>query len=108
MGASKLDLYEDNVVNFSQYAKCLSHPARIKIINYLAKNGVSTGKDFIQITGLSQPTVSQHLQVLSKHHMLLTTVNGNVNIYSLNPIVITRIEYTFESFFSQLKSPILK
>ncbi|HKK89544.1 MAG TPA: ArsR family transcriptional regulator [Saprospiraceae bacterium] len=108
MGASKLDLFDDKTVLFSGYAKCLAHPARVEIIKYLSLNGVSTLKEFIQITGLSQPSVSQHLQILDKHQMLLITVDYNCNIYSLNPATVSNMKVSHDQFFDQFNFPKLR
>ena len=106
MGTSKMQLFDEKTVRFSMYAKCMSHPARIEIIKYLALNGVSTFKELFEITGLSKPTVSQHLQILNKNQMLLITVDQNRNIYSLNPAIVRSMKDSFDQFFHQFNFPV--
>ena len=54
----------------SSFAKLLSHPERIEIIEYLLRHGPSTVKSIVRRSPLSLPTVSQHLKYLREAGLL--------------------------------------
>jgi DNA-binding transcriptional ArsR family regulator len=64
MGATKSDEFSVKDNRVARYAKALAHPARIAILQYLAKQQSCVCGDIVEELPLSQSTVSQHLKEL--------------------------------------------
>jgi ArsR family transcriptional regulator len=70
----------DEVHNLhAQVCGGLADPVRILILYVLAEESRSVG-DIVNILGLTQPTVSRHLQVLRNRNLVTATREG-VNVY---------------------------
>jgi len=85
----------------ANYARVLSHPARIAIIQLLAeKKEIRTGNisDFLP---LSRTTVSQHLKELKEIGIINGTIDGLKIHYCLNPIKLNEIRILFNQLFDQ-------
>ncbi len=89
MGASKTDHFSDNHNQMASIAKALGHPARIAIVEFLAKSEACICTDIVDILPLSQPTVSQHLRELKSAGIIKGTVEGNAICYCLNQEVLS-------------------
>ena len=66
MGASKLDIYSNDINEIATAAKVLAHPARVAILQYISKQESCICSDLVDEIGLAQPTISQHLKVINK------------------------------------------
>lgn len=72
--------------------KALGDPGRLKILALLqslprsscVENGKVCGCDLIDLTGLSQPTVSHHMKVLAHAGLVISTKRGRWTDYALN------------------------
>jgi ArsR family transcriptional regulator, arsenate/arsenite/antimonite-responsive transcriptional repressor len=76
MRLSKSHEFSQSQQDLALYAKILSHPARIAIIQLLAeKKEIKTGNisDFLPI---SRTTVSQHLKFLKENGIICGTIDG--------------------------------
>jgi ArsR family transcriptional regulator len=69
-------------------AKALGHPARMKIVRYLAKHGSCVCGDIVLKVGLAQATVSQHLKVLKVAGLVRGTISGPGTCYCLDRSVL--------------------
>ncbi|MDC8005987.1 helix-turn-helix transcriptional regulator [Aureisphaera galaxeae] len=99
MGVSKRFLHSVQVNQLADMAKVLSHPARISILNYI---GDCEGCSCMQIAGnirLSQPTTSQHLQVIKKSGLLKSRFVGKSQLYTINKDKLTALKELFHDFF---------
>jgi ArsR family transcriptional regulator, arsenate/arsenite/antimonite-responsive transcriptional repressor len=66
--------------------KALSDPARVKIVNLLARSGGPVcACEFEPALGLSQPTVSHHLKKLTEAGLLEREQRGKWAYFSINP-----------------------
>lgn len=97
MGASKVDIYTPEINEIATLAKVFSHPARIAILQYISKQEGCICKDIVEEIGLSQPTISQHLQVINNAGLLKGNFKGKSICYCLN---IERFE-EFQNLFNQ-------
>ncbi len=83
----------------AQFAKLLSHPARISIVKLLAKKKTCISGDIANQLPLSRATVCQHLQELKNADLIQGEINGlNVN-YCLNAEKWRAIKTKFDSLF---------
>lgn len=81
------------------FAKVISHPAKIAIIQLLAeKREILTGNisDFLPI---SRPTVSKHLKDLQEMGIIKGTIDGLKIHYCLDMIKLDEMRKTFNNFF---------
>jgi len=71
--------------------KALSHPTRIRIINYLS-DGEKCVKDIWQELKVPQPTVSQHINILKEAGIISYRKEGVKTCYKVEmPVVIKLI-----------------
>ena len=75
---------EENQANFAILCKALSHPARLRIIEYLKEVDQCICGKIVDILPLSQSTVSQHLKILKEANLILGEVDGPRTCYCLN------------------------
>ena len=66
-------------------AKALSHPARIQIIRLLLSKKTCIGGDIVDVIGLAQSTVSEHLRILKASGVISGEITRPRVCYSLNP-----------------------
>ncbi len=99
MGASKTHLHPVQVNQLANLAKVLSHPARISILNYIGDCEGCLCKDISEKIKLSQPTTSQHLQVIKKAGLLNNHFTGKNNYYTLNKNKVSVLKELFNDFF---------
>jgi len=104
MGLSKTEKFTVEQNRLAKFAKALGHPARIAIIQHLAKiNGCVCG-DLVEVLPLSQSTVSQHLKELKNADIIQGNVEGTSVCYCLNPKVWTKEMSILTGFFKEIKN----
>ncbi|MDT0555361.1 ArsR/SmtB family transcription factor [Patiriisocius hiemis] len=99
MGTSKRHLHSIQVNQLADMAKVLSHPARISILNYIGDCDGCLCKDISETIRLSQPTTSQHLQVIKKAGLLKSKYEGKSQYYTINKTKLTALKELFQDFF---------
>jgi ArsR family transcriptional regulator len=71
--------------DIASIAKALSHPARIQIIRLLLSKKTCIGGDIVDVIGLAQSTVSEHLRILKASGVISGEITHPRVCYSLNP-----------------------
>ena len=71
--------------DIAMIAKALSHPARIQIIRLLLSKTTCIGGDIVDVIGLAQSTVSEHLRILKASGIIIGEITRPRVCYSLNP-----------------------
>jgi len=99
MGVSKNFLHPKGANQLADLAKVLSHPARVSIINYIGDCEGCLCKDISTKIGLSQPTTSQHLQVIKKVGLLKSRFEGKSQYYTIDLEQLKNLESLFGEFF---------
>ena len=103
MGATKTDHFSGNQNEIAIIAKALGHPARVAIVEYLAKmNGCVCGK-IVEIMPLAQPTVSQHLKELKNAGIIKGEVEGNSICYCIDKKAIEIISQYFSTLLKSVE-----
>ncbi|MDB5190876.1 MAG: ArsR family transcriptional regulator [Segetibacter sp.] len=84
MGATKSYEFsvEDN--KLAKIAKALAHPARIAVLNLLAKRQTCVCGDIVNELPLSQSTVSQHLKELKEAGLITGEIEGAKVCYCID------------------------
>lgn len=103
MGASKTKEYSNREMNIAKYAKALSHPARIAILNLLIKKQACICGDIVDELPISQSTVSQHLKELKEAGLIKGNIEGNAVCYCIDEKEWDKVKNTFLIFFEQSK-----
>ncbi len=101
MGLTKTDLYTEEQNAFASIAKVLGHPARVAIIQHLLKVNACICGEIVQVVGLSQPTISQHLKELRNIGLIKGNIEGTSICYCINQEVFNNIKKLFNDTFSQ-------
>lgn len=76
MGTTKTKDYTVQEISIAKYAKALSHPARVAILNVLLKRQSCICGDIVDELPLSQSTVSQHLKELKAAGLIKGDIDG--------------------------------
>jgi DNA-binding transcriptional ArsR family regulator len=71
-------------INLAKYAKALSHPARIAILNLLIQKQACICGDIVEELPLAQSTVSQHLKVLKEAGLIKGEIEGSTVCYCID------------------------
>jgi DNA-binding transcriptional ArsR family regulator len=104
MGASKVDIYSNEINEIAAVAKVFSHPARVAILQYISTQEACICNDIVDEIGLAQATISQHLKVINDAGLLKGTFEGKSLCYCLNIDRFQELQTLFNSFFNQTKS----
>ena len=70
--------------SFQGGLKAIAQTSRLKIIRLLVRHGELCVNDMIDLLGLSQVKVSQHLRVMKFQDIVFYRKSGHKNYYSLN------------------------
>lgn len=105
MGASKTEIHSSRQLQIAEFAKVLSHPARVAIMEHIASQQDCICSDLVDEIGLSQPTISQHLQVIRNAGLLKGTFEGKRLCYCLNTERLQEIQSLFNHFFNTNAAP---
>ena len=84
MGATKSDEFSVKENKIAKIAKALAHPARIAILNLLAKRQACVCGDIVDELPLSQSTVSQHLKELKEAGLITGEIEGAKVCYCID------------------------
>lgn len=84
MGATKSEIFTQDQNRLATIAKVLGHPARIAILQELAKRNSCVCGEIVEIVGLAQATVSQHLKELKNADLIQGTIEGTSVCYCIN------------------------
>jgi DNA-binding transcriptional ArsR family regulator len=68
----------------ADFAKALSHPARVAILRTLAKKGTCICGEIVEVLPLAQSTVSQHLKDLREAGIIKGEVCGLTSCYCID------------------------
>jgi ArsR family transcriptional regulator len=86
-------LGDDEAAATAAVFKTLAEPARVKIVNLLARSDEPVcACEFIPALGLAQATVSHHLKKLTDAGLLEREQRGKWAYFSLDPEALSRLE----------------
>ncbi len=82
-------------------AKALAHPARIAILEFLAKKNTCICGEIVEEIGLAQATISQHLKELKNVGLIQGDIEGTAVCYCIAPKVWNKFRDQLAVFFSK-------
>lgn len=101
---NKIDKFNETQVELARFARAISHPARLAIIQYLAEAQTCISGDISDSLPLSRSTVSQHLKELRDIGLIHGETEGLKINYCLCPGGIARFLALFGNFFEPVKN----
>lgn len=107
MAVTKAELFNTEQKTNAGLAKALGHPARIAILEILARRTDCICGDITEELPLAQSTVSQHLKVLKEAGIIKGEINGVRICYCLNEEVLEGLE-SFSEFIKTTMDSIQK
>ena len=99
MGVTKTANFTASQNDMALLLKALAHPARIAIIEYLIKANECICNDLVEVLGLAQPTISQHLRELKDVGIIKGKIEGTSICYCINAHVWNQYRERFAAFF---------
>lgn len=102
MVAPKSEDFSPRITALARLAKALSHPARIAILETLAKKQRCICGEIVEVLPLAQSTVSQHLRELKEAGLITGEVEGLTSCYCLNRDIVIELEKLATSLFKTL------
>lgn len=87
----------------AEFAKALSHPARIAILKVLAQKNECICGEIVDVLPLAQSTVSQHLKELKNAGLIEGTVDGPRSCYCINWKAFEKFANELSSLYTHLK-----
>ena len=95
MGATKTEHFTERQNEIAVIAKALGHPARIAILEDLAKVDSCICGDIVNELPLAQPTVSQHLKELKNSGLIKGNVEGTAICYCIDEAGFKKLQDYF-------------
>lgn len=90
--------------DLAAWAKALAHPARLAILRTLGARGECVCGEVVEVVGLAQSTVSQHLKVLREAGLIQGTADGPRSCYCLDADALAAVSAHLGAFFDGLDS----
>ncbi len=103
MALNKKEKFGKKEQELAEFAKALSHPARIAILKVLAEKNECMCGEIVEVLPLAQSTVSQHLKELKSSGLIEGIVDGPRSCYCINWKAFEKFNNAFTSLFDRLK-----
>lgn len=100
MGLAKTEDFTVKQNKLARYAKALSHPARIAIVELLLKKQACVCGDIVDELPLSQSTVSQHLKELKEAGLIKGDIEGVKVCYCIDEKEWQQAKQYLATFFN--------
>lgn len=100
----RTEAFSIELQELANFAKAISHPARLAILKYLAETKTCISGDISNSMPLSRSTVSQHLKELKRLGLIHGTIDGLKINYCLCSSNINKYLLMLESFFEPIKA----
>jgi len=101
MGLAKTEMFTETQNEIALYAKVFGHPARVAILQHLFSINTCVCGDLVNIIGLAQPTISQHLKELKHLGLIKGTVEGTSVCYCIDAEKWTQMKEVMHHFLDQ-------
>ena len=107
MGASKIIDYSEAEMQIAKFAKALSHPARVAILQLLIQKQSCICGDIVDELPIAQSTVSQHLIELKQAGLIKGNIEGASICYCVDTEVLQIANQILNTVLSvSIESPI--
>lgn len=99
---AKVEDFNTDQQDIAKFAKLLAHPARVAILEFLAKENKCISGDISSVLPLSRTTVSQHLQELKNNELIKGEIAGQTVCYCINWKTYNKMQNLFNKFFNKV------
>jgi len=103
MAFSKKDQFDPTERRVANFAKALAHPARLAILNRLAKENSCVCGVIADAIPLAQSTVSQHLKALKEAGLIQGEIDGPKSCYCINRKAFEELARLMTDFFQSVE-----
>jgi len=98
----KPEVFDIELQELADFARVISHPARLAILKYLAETKSCISGDISDYLPLSRTTVSQHLKELRDSGLIHGEIDGlKINYCLCGGSIEEKLE-KFDAFFSKI------
>nr|MBC7613147.1 winged helix-turn-helix transcriptional regulator [Pseudopedobacter sp.] len=104
MATNKKEAFETIDQELAEFAKAISHPARVAILKVLSEKQSCICGEIVEVLPLAQSTVSQHLKELKNSGLIQGTISGPKSCYCINGEKFIKFQAAFNALFLQLKN----
>lgn len=104
MAVTKALLFSKSQVKAAGFAKALAHPARIAILEILARRNTCICGDITDELPLAQSTVSQHLKALKHAGIIKGEIDGVRTCYCLDDENLGELKSVMETLLNKLST----
>lgn len=77
-------IFTDDQIKLARFAKALSHPVRVYIVNLLSQQSCCYSGDLVEELPVAKSTLSQHLKELKESGLIQGEINPPKIKYCLN------------------------
>jgi DNA-binding transcriptional ArsR family regulator len=102
MALARTEDFSKQETDISEFAKALSHPAKVAILTTLARKRECICGELVLDLPLAQSTVSQHLRALKQMGLINGEVDGPRSRYCINWKVLERYQKQLEGWTNKL------
>ena len=85
-------------INIVEMLSVLAEPTRIKILEYISREGELCAKDILPMFAITQPTLSHHLNLLLDNKILSARKDGRFVYYKVDKKSMDALKKLVESF----------
>ncbi len=103
MALNKKAEFAPHAVQLSEWAKAISHPARVEILRTVAERGTCICGEVVEVMPLAQSTVSQHLRELKDAGLITGEVDGLKSCYCINAEGLAAFRLSITAFLDDLE-----
>ncbi len=103
MAFSKSNKFSPEDYAIAEFAKAICHASRPKILRILARKSPTKALSILKNHPISQPAVSQHLEILRKANLVKCSEEFPYTYYELNRETIEIMKKMLKNFLKQLK-----
>ncbi|WP_411823214.1 ArsR/SmtB family transcription factor [Leptospira sp. 'Mane'] len=103
MSVNKKEEFDKASQSLALFAKAISHPARIAILQTIAEREECICGEIVEVLPLAQATVSQHLKELKEVGLIIGEIEGKKSCYCINWSVFETFQEDSKVFFADLK-----
>ena len=101
MGLTKTEIFTKEQNEIARFAKAFAHPARVAIIQHLFSINACVCGDLVNVIGLAQPTISQHLKELKQLGIIKGSVEGTSVCYCIDHDQWAKVRSLLNGFMTQ-------
>lgn len=102
---AKKNSYSDSHAQLALFAKALSHPARVYILEVLSNKKCCFSGDMAEEVPIARSTLSQHLKELKYSGLIQGNIEPPKIRYCIKPENWKKAKKLFNGFFTEIKIP---